>query len=117
ADEDGGIAELLEQLFHYECGVRALIALAPTSMRRGISALTSNSEGWVRILSTHRHGAEGRAGDVEIEREVLVDGLRVAQIPLQRGARGDSVRAVAGPERLHRLSRRRNRQGVLDPKA
>ena len=56
------------------------------------------------------HSGQGGTGDVEVEREVLVDGEQVAQMPLQRVAGVDALCAVARPQRLHRLARLPDRE-------
>src|SRR5688572_6910696 len=71
----------------------------------------------IRILSPQGHRAVRRSGDVEIEREMLARGLHVAQVALQRIASIDGIRAVERPERLHRLARLRNCEGVLRAQA
>src|SRR5262249_11124080 len=59
----------------------------------------------IGVATAEREQAVGCACDVEVEREVLVDGEHVAQMPLQRIAGVEALRSVARPQRLHRLAR------------
>src|SRR6266487_5217794 len=63
------------------------------------------SHGRIGVAATEREQAVGCACDVEVEREMLVDGEHVAQMPLQRIAGVEALRPVARPQRLHRLAR------------
>src|SRR5207302_4625477 len=71
----------------------------------------------VVVFSTERRGSESGAGNVEIEGEMLADGLRIAQEALQRVAGVERVGPVAGPERLDRLARLRDGERILRPPA
>src|SRR2546423_11743758 len=51
----------------------------------------------IEVISAERVQAEGRTRDVEVEREVLVHRDHIAQMPLDRIAHVEPLRAVAGP--------------------
>src|SRR5262245_48066584 len=59
----------------------------------------------IDVIAAERVQAEGRARDVEVEGEVLVHRNHVAQMALDRIARIKPLRAIAGPQHLHRLTR------------
>src|SRR5215467_3725440 len=71
----------------------------------------------IGIAAAQRVEAVGGAGDVEVEGEVLADGEHVAQVTLQRIAAVESLRAVAGPQRLHRLARLADGEGRVRAEA
>src|SRR5262245_8248279 len=75
------------------------------------------SHGRVGVAAAERVEAVGRAGDVEVESEVQADGEHVAQVTLQRIAAVEALRAVAGPQRLHRLARLADGEGRVRAKA
>src|SRR5262249_25400028 len=56
------------------------------------------SHGRIGVAAAEREQAVGCACDVEVEREVLVDGEHVAQMPLQRIAGVEALRPVARPQ-------------------
>src|SRR5262245_29326494 len=63
------------------------------------------SHGRIAVVAAERQQSISRAGDVEVEREVLVDGKDVAQVPLQRVVGIEALGAVARPQGLDRLAR------------
>src|SRR5690242_12447223 len=67
----------------------------------------------IDVVAAERVQAEGRARDVEVERKVLVHRDDVAQMALDRVARVKPLRAVDGPQRLHRLARLVDGEGRL----
>src|SRR5439155_14358545 len=75
------------------------------------------SHGRVGVTAAEREQAIGGAGYVEVEREVLVDGEHVTQVSLQRIAGVEALRAVTGPQRLHRLARLSDREGGMGAEA
>src|SRR2546425_12553966 len=101
-----------QSCFQTRSAADASCALTVTKMSRTMAMETSSHSG-VGVFSAERERAVRRAGDVEIEREMLVDRLQVAQVALQRIARIDGVGAVAGPQRLDRLARLAHRVGIL----
>src|SRR5262249_4348747 len=80
-------------------------------------ALRARSHRRARERAAERHEAVRGARDVEVEREVLVDGEHVAQVPLDGLARVDAVGAVARPERLDRLARLVDGEGGMGAEA
>src|SRR5438105_13034779 len=101
-----------QSFFHTRSAAAASSALTVTKMSRTMAMATSSHSG-IGVLAAERERAVRRAGDVEIEREVLVDRLQVAQVALQRVARVDGVGAVARPQRLDRLACLAHRVGIL----
>src|SRR5919198_5966031 len=75
------------------------------------------SHGRVGVATAERVQAVSGAGDVEVKREVLVDGEHVPQMPLQRIAGIEALRAIAGPQRLHRLARLVDRESGMRAEA
>src|ERR1041385_2202875 len=67
----------------------------------------------IDVVAAERVQAEGRARDVEVEREVLVHRDYVAQVALDRVARVEALRAIDGPQRLDRLARLVHRERRL----
>src|SRR3954451_17302069 len=67
----------------------------------------------IAVRPAERMQPERRAGDIEIEREMLVHRNHVAQVTLQRIALVDALRAIARPQRLDRLARLVDRERRL----
>src|SRR5215210_6029869 len=105
-----------QSCFQMRSAAAASWALTVTKMSRTMAIATS-LHGGIGVLAAESNRTVSRAGDVEVEREVLVDGEKVAQVALQRIARVDRVRAVARPEHLDRLPRLAHGKGVLCPPA
>src|SRR4051812_46128098 len=59
----------------------------------------------VDVAAAERVQAERRAGDIEVEGEVLAHRDDIAQVALQRIAYVEALCAVAGPQGLDRLAR------------
>src|SRR5678815_1203691 len=91
---------------------RAVEGAVPPQM--GPSHRSGRSHRRTGEAAAERHETVGGARDVEVEREVLVDGEHVAQVPLERIAGVDAVGAVAGPGRLDRLRRQPGARGGRD---
>src|SRR5256885_10083419 len=71
----------------------------------------------IGVRPAQRVEAEGGAGDVEVEGEVLADGHDVAQVALDGIARVEPLRAIAGPQRLHGLARLAHGEGRVGAEA
>src|SRR5262245_1252076 len=59
----------------------------------------------IAVLAAERQQSISGARNVEVEREMLVDGKDVAQVALQRVLGIEALGAVARPQGLHRLAR------------
>src|SRR5689334_25401706 len=78
---------------------------------------STESHRGIAVRPAQRVEAEGGAGDVEVEGEVLADGHDVAQVALDGIARVKPLRAIAGPQRLHGLARLAHGEGRVGPEA